>query len=548
MNKVIIIGGVAGGASAAARLRRLDEKTEIVMFERGPHISFANCGLPYYAGGAIRSRDDLLLQSPQGFRRRFNVDVRVMSEVRAINPAEKTVTAVDLTDGREYTEPYGKLILAAGAEPLVPPISGVNHPNIFTIRNIDDADRLKRFIETNKPETALVAGGGFIGVEMAENLAAAGLEVSLAEASGQVLASFDTEMACELHRYLRQSGVSLYLNSGVQSVTENGGTFAVRLNDREINADLVVMAAGVRPESRLAKEAGLSVGERGGVVVDEHMRTSDENIYAVGDVVEVVDFVSGIKTQIPLAGPANKQGRIAADNICGIPSKYEGTQGSSIIKIFGMDAAATGISEKTAKRLGLDYDKVYLWLPNHAGYYPGAKPMSMKVLFENVTGRLLGAQIIGFGGVDKRCDVLATAIRANISAIGLTKLELCYAPPYSSAKDPVNMAGFMIENLLTGKVKQVHWHDIDALPRDGSVTVLDVRTEREVMGGKIDGSVNIPLDDLRGKLSELNKDIPVYVHCHSGMRSYIAVRILAQNGFEAYNIAGGYRLYDSVTR
>ncbi|MCL2811103.1 MAG: FAD-dependent oxidoreductase [Clostridia bacterium] len=547
MSKIIIVGGVAGGASAAARLRRLDEHAKIVMFERGEHISFANCGLPYYIGGAIADRNELLLQTPESFYRHFNVDVRALSEVLSVDPAAKTVTVKDLAKGETYAEPYDKLILAPGAGPIKPPLTGVDLSRVFTLRNVADTDHIKAYIQEKSPQSAVVVGGGYIGVEMAENLKDAGLDVSIVEMSNQVIAPLDIDMACDVHHYLEQSGVSLYLNNGVQAITEDAGGLTLRLADRAIRADLVIVAVGVRPENKLAKDAGLATGERGGVVVDEHMRTSNEHVYAVGDVVEVTDLITRQKSMIPLAGPANKQGRIAADHICGLDSRYIGTQGSAILKVFDMTVATTGINEKTAKRLNLNYDKVFVWLPGHAGYYPGAQSTSTKVIFEKETGRILGAQMVGFYGVDKRCDVLATAIRAGMTAFDLTRLELCYAPPYSSAKDPVNMAGFVIENLLTGKVKQIHWHDVDALPRDGSVTLLDVRSPQEFMWGRIKGFENIPLDSLRGRIGELDSSKPVYVHCHSGMRSYIAARILSQNGFDAYNLSGGYRLYNSAT-
>ena len=544
--KIIIVGGVAGGASAAARLRRLDGTAEIIMFERGEHISFANCGLPYYIGGTIEDRGELLLQTPESFNRRFNIDVRVLSEVLTIDPIAKAVTVNDLNTGNKYTEKYDKLILAPGAAPIKPPIPGVDSSRVFTLRNVLDTDLIKDFIEKNRPQSAAIVGGGFIGIEMAENLKEIGLDVNIIELLDQIIAPLDIDMVCDVQHYLRQSGVSLHLNNGLQKITEQNGKLSLELTNGTLKADMLILAIGVKPESGIAKEAGLSINSRGGIIVDDHMRTSDPHIYAVGDAVEVIDFVTGQPTMVPLAGPANKQGRIAADNICGIPSVYNGTQGSSILKVFDMTVAATGINEKTAKRLNLDYDKVFIWLPGHAGYYPGAKPASTKVIFEKESGMILGAQMVGFYGVDKRCDVLATAIRAGMTAFDLAELELSYAPPYSSAKDPINMAGFTIENLLTGKVKQIHWHDVDALPRDGSVILLDVRTKWEAANGNIDGFINIPLDDLRERINELDKSKPVYVHCHSGMRSYIAARILTQNGFNAYNLSGGYRLYKAV--
>jgi len=578
LSKVIIIGGVAGGATAAARLRRLNEHTEIIMFEQGEHISFANCGLPYYVGGTIANREDLLLQTPMSFHRRFNIDVRVQSKVLSIDRKGKSVVVKNILTDETRSESYDKLILAPGGTPVKPPIEGINSDHVFFLRNVADVDRIKAYIEVNKPQSAAVVGGGFIGIEMAENLKAAGLNVSIIELSDQVIAPLDTDMACDVHRHLRQRGVSLYLNNGLLKIAEQDGSLILNMSNGTLKADMLILAIGVRPESQLAKEAGLNVNGQGGIVVNKHMCTSDPDIYAVGDAVEVIDFVTGQSAMIPLAGPANKQARIAADNICGISSEYGGTQGSAIIKVFDITIAATGLNEKNAKRLGMkfeshkkndnagtnttlfheflvrgmggascaNYDKVFLWLPGHAGYYPGSKFMSMKVLFEKGNGKILGAQIIGSGGVDKRCDVLATAIRAGMTAFDLTQLELCYAPPYSSAKDPVNMAGYVIENLLTGKVKNFHWHEVDTLPRDGSVTLLDVRTPQEVMKGSIDGFINIPLDSLRERMGELDRSKPVYAHCHSGMRSYIAARILSQNGFDVYNLSGGYRLYNSV--
>jgi len=547
MKKVVIIGGVAGGATAAARLRRLDELAEIIMFERGEHISFANCGLPYHIGGSIEDREDLLLQTPESFNRRFNVDVRIQCEVKSIDRAGKKVTAENRRTGEAYSVSYDKLILSPGGAPIKPPIEGIGSERVFTLRNVADMDGIKKFIGAKRPGRAAVIGGGFIGIEMAENLVEAGLEVSVVELADQVIAPLDFDMACDVHKYLRDKGVSLLLNNGLQKIVEKNNSLLVELSNGTLEADMVILAIGVKPESGLAKDAGLDLNARGGIVVDKTMHTSDPDIYAVGDAVEVADLVTGQGAMIPLAGPANKQGRIAADNICGIASEYRGTQGSAVIKVFDMTVASTGINEKTAKRLGLSYDKVFLWLPGHAGYYPGTMPMSLKVIFEKEGGRILGAQIVGFDGVDKRCDVLAVAIRAGMRAHDLTELELCYAPPYSSAKDPVNMAGYMIENVLTGKVRNFHWHDVDALPRDGSVTLLDVRNPRERSGGRnIEGFVNIPLDSLRERLGELDCARPVYIHCQSGMRSYIAARIMMQNGFDAYNLSGGYRLYGAV--
>jgi len=547
VQKIVIVGGVAGGATAAARLRRLDENAEIIMFERGEHISFANCGLPYYIGGTIADREDLLLQTPESFHQRFNVDVRALSEVLSIDQTTKTVFAQNRKTGATYLESYDQLIISPGGLPIIPPVDGAKLERVFTLRNITDIDNIKAFLLEKCPESAAVVGGGFIGIEMAENLKEAGLDVSVIELSNQVIAPLDIDMARDIHSYLRKKGVSLYLNNGLQKITQHDNRLVLQLSGGSLEADMVVLAIGVKPETWFAKDAGLEINERGGIIVDKYMRTSDPDIYAVGDAVEVVDFVTGQAAMIPLAGPANKQARIAADNICGIPSEYDGTQGSMVIKVFDMTVAATGLSEKSAKRLGLDYDKVFLWQEGHAGYYPGTEFMSLKVVFDNSSGKILGAQIVGFDGVDKRCDVLAVAIRAGMSAYDLARLELCYAPPYSSAKDPVNMVGYMIENVLTGKVKNFHWHEVDRLPRDGSVTLLDVRSPLEVESGPVEGFVNIPLDSLRENISALAQDKPVYVLCHSGARSYIAARILAQNGFDAYNLSGGYRLYSAAT-
>lgn len=544
--KVLIVGGVAGGATAAARLRRLDEFSQIILFERGEYISFANCGLPYYIGGEIKEKSALTLQSPESFNSRFKVDVRVNNEVMSINPKEKTVTVKNHINGEKYDESYDKLVLSMGAEPVKPNIDGINSDKVFTLRNIPDTIKIKEHIEKNKPRSAAIVGGGFIGIEMAENLHRAGLSVTLIEMDNQVIAPIDYDMAGDVHRHIESKGVRLMLGNAVRSIIDNGSSLKIALNSGETQSDMLIMATGVRPESKIAKQAGLAVNERGAIIVDGHMLTSDKDIYAVGDAVEITDFVTGNKGYVPLAGPANKQGRIAADNICGIESTYSGTQGSSILKVFDLTVASTGINEKTAKKLGLNYDKSFTYSTNHASYYPGSVNMSIKVIFENVSGRILGAQVVGYEGVDKRCDLFAVAIRAGMTAYDLTKLELCYAPPYGSAKDPVNMAGFVIENLLTGKFKNFHWHDVKDLPRDSSVTLLDTRTQMEYKNGHIEGFINIPLDSLRGRLSELDKSKPVYVTCQVGLRGYVAARILTQNGYDAYNLSGGYRLYKSI--
>ncbi len=544
--KVVVVGGVAGGASAAARLRRLNESAEIIMFERGEYISFANCGLPYYIGGEITDRAALTLQTPQSFHSRFHVDVRINSEVTAIDPKAKQVT-VRSKDRGEYTESYDKLILSPGAAPIRPPMEGADNERVFTLRNIPDTYKIRGYVEEQHPKSAVVVGGGYIGVEMAENLKNAGVDVTIVELADHVIAPLDYDMACDVHRYLKEKGVGLILQNGVQSIREEGGALRLTLSDGEIDTDLVIMAVGVRPDTALAKEAGLELNRRGAIVVDEHMLTSDPDIYAVGDAVEVTDFVTGEKAYIPLAGPANKQGRIAADNICGIPTTYKNTQGSAVLKIFDMTVATTGVNERAAKAAGLDYDKVYTFSNSHASYYPGSTGMSIKTLYEKGTGKILGAQIVGFDGVDKRCDVLATAIRAGMTAKDLTELELCYAPPFGSAKDPVNFVGYVIENTLAGRVKNFFWDDVAKLPRDGSVTLLDVRTDLERENGQyIDGFIHIPVDELRERVGELDKSKPVYIHCRTGLRSYVACCMLAGLGFDCYNLSGGWRLYESI--
>lgn len=544
--KVVIVGGVAGGASAAARLRRLDESAEIIMFERGEYISFANCGLPYYIGGEITKKSALTLQTPQSFNARFNVDVRVNSEVTSIDPKAKTVT-VRSKDRGEYTESYDKLILSPGAAPIRPPMEGADNARVFTLRNIPDTIKIREYVEEEFPESAVVVGGGYIGVEMAENLKNAGVAVTIVELADHVIAPLDYDMACDVHRYLKEKGVGLILKNGVQAIKEEGGKLKLTLSDGEIETDMVIMAVGVRPDTALAKDAGLELNKRGAIVVNEHMLTSDPDIYAVGDAVEVTDFVTGEKAYIPLAGPANKQGRIAADNICGIPTNYKNTLGSAVLKIFDMTVATTGVNERAAKAAGLDYDKVYTYSNSHASYYPGSTGMSIKTLYEKGTGKILGAQIVGFDGVDKRCDVLATAIRAGMTAKDLTELELCYAPPFGSAKDPVNFVGYVIENTLAGRVKNFFWDDVAKLPRDGSVTLLDVRTDLERENGQyIEGFIHIPVDELRARAGELDKSKPVYIHCRTGLRSYVACCMLAGMGFDCYNLSGGWRLYESI--
>lgn len=540
--KVIIVGGVAGGATAAARLRRLDETAEIVVFERSGYVSYANCGLPYYIGGVITDKEELTLQTPESFWQRFRVDMRVRHEVTAIHPAEKTVDVRNLATGETFTESYDKLVLSPGARPTQPALPGVGIDRLFTLRTVEDTLKIREFIEQHHPRSAVLAGGGFIGVELMENLRELGIDVTVVQRPRQLLNPLDADMAAFLHAKLRQKGVRLHLGCTVEGFAANGDRVNVLLKDEApLTADMVVLAIGVTPDTGLAKAAGLELGIKGSILVNDRMETSAPDIYAVGDAVQVKHFVTGQDTLLSLAGPANKQGRIAADNICGGDSRYPGSQGSSVIKVFDMTIATTGVNEKTAKQAGIDCDKVYLSPMSHAGYYPGGKVMTLKVVFEKGTYRLLGAQIVGYEGVDKRIDVLATAIHAGLSALQLKDLDLAYAPPYSSAKDPVNMAGFMIENLSHGLVEQFFPEDVDALPRDGSVTLLDVRTPGEYADGHAEGFVNLPVDDLRERLREVPVGKPVYVICQSGLRSYIACRILPSRGSNAITspAAGG---------
>lgn len=546
--KVVIVGGVAGGATAAARLRRLDETAEIVVFERSGFVSYANCGLPYYIGGVIEDQEELTLQTPESFYERFRVQMKVHHEVTAIDRSAKTVTVRNLATGEVFQESYDKLLLAPGARPTQPALPGVGLDRLFTLRTVEDTLRIRRFVDTQHPKSVVLAGGGFIGLELAENLRERGLDVTIVQRPKQLMTPFDADMAALIHREVRAHGVRLALGHTVEGFAESEGGVQVLLKDEQpLQADMVILAIGVTPDSRLAAEAGLELGLKGSILVNDRMQTSDPDIYAVGDAVQVNHFVTGQPALIALAGPANKQGRIAADNMAGGDSRYKGSQGSSVLKIFDLTAAATGLNEAAARRAGLDVEAVVLSPMNHAGYYPGGRVMTMKVLFERNTGKLLGAQIVGSDGVDKRIDVLATAIRAGMTAADLTELDLAYAPPYSSAKDPVNMAGYMMENLLTGKVKQFRLDELATLPRDGSITLLDTRTTGEYSRGHADGFINLPLDELRDRLSELDPAKPVYVMCQSGLRSYLACRILTQHGFTCYNFAGGYRFYEAVT-
>ncbi|WP_148867322.1 FAD-dependent oxidoreductase [Thermosediminibacter litoriperuensis] len=545
--KVLIVGGVAGGASAAARLRRLDESAQIIMFERGEHISFANCGLPYYVSGVIAEREKLLVQTPEKFKARFGVDVRINSEVTRIFPDKKEVE-VQEKGGHTYRESYDYLILSPGAAPVRPPIPGIEAENIFTVRNIPDIDRVKQFVDQQKPARAVVVGGGFIGLEMAENLHTRGVKTTIVEMMDQVLAPLDFEMAALVHGHIRANGIELVLKDGVKSfITENYRANEVELQSgRRIPSDMVILAIGVKPEVKLAKEAGLEIGERGGIRVNEKLQTSNPYIFAIGDAIEVKDFVTGTYTLIPLAGPANKQGRIVADVIAGRDARYEGTQGTAIVKVFDCVAASTGANEKTLRKLGIPYAVSYTHPGSHAGYYPGATTMSIKLIFDPQSGKILGGQIVGCDGVDKRIDVIAAAIRRGDTVFDLQELELAYAPPFSSAKDPVNMAGYVAGNIVNGDVSVIHWHEIDKLDRSRTLLV-DVRTRLEHELGHIEGSINIPVDELRSRLAELPKDRDIVIYCQVGLRGYIACRILTQHGYtRVRNLSGGWKTYKAA--
>jgi NADPH-dependent 2,4-dienoyl-CoA reductase/sulfur reductase-like enzyme/rhodanese-related sulfurtransferase len=543
--KIVIIGGVAGGASAAARLRRLDEDASIVLIERGEYISFANCGLPYHISGEIADREDLLVQSAQGMRRRFKIDVRTRHEARGVDPARRTVAVHDLEKGLDYEEAYDELILSPGAAPIRPPLPGAELPGVFTLRNMADMDAIKAVVDGRPQGRVLILGGGSIGLELAEALRHRQWDVLLAELGPQVMGPADPEMAALLHRELRAQGVDLRLKTGVIALRARPeGGLQADLGGSSEGVDLVVMAVGVRPETRLAVAAGLSLGPKGGIQVDARMRSSDPHIWAVGDAVEVKDLVTGADSLIPLAGPANRQGRIAADNICGLDSRYKGTQGTAIARVFNLSIAMTGASEKALKAAGRPYQKVYLHPNCHAGYFPGATQLQIKVLFDPADGRLLGGQAVGQEGVDKRIDVLAVALRAGLSVYDLEELELAYAPPYGSAKDPVNFAGFIAANVLEGQAPLVQPEELDRLKPDQ--VLLDTRTVAEHRQGSIPGSLNIPLDELRDRLSELPLEKEVLLYCRVGLRGYLAQRILVQHGYRARNLSGGYLTWQTV--
>ncbi len=542
--KIVIVGGVAGGASAATRLRRLNEQMNIVLFEKGEYISFANCGLPYYVGEIIREKEQLVVQTPEAMKLRFNIDVRVSSEVIAINAEEKELEIHDLKNGTRYKESYDTLILSPGATPIKPPIPGLNGDNVFTLRNIPDTYAIKDFIDHRKPKRAIVVGGGFIGIELAENLIERGIKVTLVELGNQVMGPLDFEMAALVHQYLKEKGMEIYLEDGVTSIRHEKHYSIVSLNDKtELKADMILLGLGVTPDTTLAQTANLVIGKRGGIQVDKSLRTSNADIYAVGDAIEVIDFVNGKPTLMPLAGPANKQGRIAANSICGIKDEYRGTQGTSVLKIFDLTVSSTGNNEKTLKTLNIHYEKSYTHSLSHAGYYRGATPISLKILFSPTDGTILGAQAIGYTGVEKRIDVIATAIRAQMTVYDLETLELSYAPPYSSAKDPVNMAGYVASNILKREHEIIHWHEISNLDKTTAL-LIDVRTPQEFSLGTIQGALNIPLDELRDRMQKIPKNKEIILFCQVGQRGYVAYRILIQNGYtNVKNVSGGYKTY-----
>lgn len=544
----LIIGGVAGGATVAARLRRMDEKANIVLFERGKYVSYANCGLPYYIGDTINNREKLFVQTVKGFTDRFRIDIRTEQEVTAIHPDKKEVEVKNLSTGEIYTETYDKLVLSPGAEPLRPGIEGIGSKKIFTLRNVPDTDTIKNYINIEKPKRAIVVGGGFIGLEMAENLHDLGIQVDVVEMANQVMAPLDFSMAAIVHQQLTDKGVGLHLEDGVSRFEEKDGGVTVHLRSgKQIATDMVLLSIGVRPETKLAKEAGLAIGERGGIAVNDYMQTSDADIYALGDATEVKNLVTGQPSLIPLAGPANKQGRIVADNIIfGNKKKYAGSIGTSIAKVFDLTVAATGANAKLLQRNNIPYTSSYTHGASNAGYYPGAVPMSIKILFDPENGKLLGAQIVGFNGVDKRIEMLEQVIQRGGTIYDLTELEHAYAPPYSSAKDPVNMAGFVAENILKGKSKIIQWRELAELPAD--TIRIDVRTRDEHKLGSIPGFINIPVDELREHLDELPKDKLIVVSCAVGLRGYLAYRILVQNGFKnVRNLSGGYKTWSVAT-
>lgn len=545
--KIIIVGGVAGGASTATRLRRLDENAEIIMFEKGEYISFANCGLPYYIGEIIEEREKLIVQTIEEMGLKFNLDIRNLSEVIKIDKENKRITVKSYKTGEIYEESYNVLVLSPGAKPLKPQILGINEcDNLFTLRNIPDTDKIKDYVDNEKPKNAVVIGGGFIGLEMAENLHERGLNITLVEASNQVMAPLDIEMVSIIHEHLIDKNVTLILNDGVKAFKDKGRKIILS-SGKEIHADIIILSIGVKPETTIAKEANLKLNERDAIIVDKYMKTSDKNIYALGDAVEVMDFVNKKPTMIPLAWPANRQGRIVADNICGRNSEYKGTLGSSVAKVFDYTVATTGNNEKTLKRIGIEYKTIHIHPGSHAGYYPGSFPIALKMIFDPKTGKIFGAQGVGMDGVEKRIDIIATAIKGNLNVYDLQDVEVCYAPPYNSAKDPVNMLGYYASNIIEGLVDTAQWYEIDNLNKENSI-IVDVREEFELTTGKLDNSIHIPLGKLRARLNEIPKDKNVYITCQVGQRGYVGCQLLKQYGINAINVDGGVKTYLYVKR
>ena len=543
--KTVIIGGVAGGASTATRLRRMDEKAEIIILERGDFISFANCGLPYHIGGVIQERDKLLVISPEKLKRTFNIEARVKHEALNIDTKKKTVNVRDLSNGREYIESYDKLVLSPGASPIIPPIPGVDLPGVFTLRSIPDMDRINDFVTEKQATRAVVIGGGFIGLEIAENLQDRGVQVTIIEMLDQVMAPIDYEMAAMVHQHLDFKHVRLALSDGLKAIDADSPLNVTLQSGRVVGTDMVILSVGVRPETSLAKNAGLELGLRGTIAVNDHLQTSDKDIYAIGDAVQVKNIISGKEVNLPLAGPASKQARIVADNIAGRDMTFKGVQGTSIVKVFDLTVGATGLNSKQLADLGLPFKDVIIHASNHAGYYPGASPMAFKLLF-SPDGKIYGAQLVGVEGVDKRVDVIATAIRAGMTVFDLEELELAYAPPYGSARDAVNIIGFLAGNVLRGDLETIDWNQVDKMDREKNV-FLDVRDPEELAIGMIDGALNIPLGELRQRLNEIPHSKRVVVYCQVGQRGYFATRILKQNGFDAVNLSGGYKTYSHVT-
>jgi len=544
--KILIVGGVAGGASSACRLRRLDEEAEIIMFERGADISFANCGLPYYVGGVIEQRKKLLVQTPKAMRSRFNIDVRTMSEVKKISPTEKKVEVRNLLDDTSYEVNYDYLVLSPGAQPALHDIPGINKENVFVVRNVPDSDAIKHYIEVNKPSAAAVVGAGYIGLEMAEMLKESGLKVTIVEAAGQIMGALDPDMAAIVQEYIQKQGIDIIISDKVVAMEGSQQVEKIQLESgKSVSAQIVIMGAGVKPEVWLAKEAGLAIGSTGGILVDEYLQTSDPYIYAAGDAIQIKDFVTGDDSLVPLAGPANRQGWIVANNICGRQIKYPGSQGTSIVKIMDMVAGGTGQNEKQLQRKNIEYLVCHAHPFSHATYYPGSTQMTIKLLFTPGEGEILGAQAVGYGNVDKTIDVLATAIRADMTVYDLLELELAYAPPFSSAKSPPNMVGYVAANILDNSIDCVRWEEVQGLV-EGGAFLIDTRLPAEAEKGSVPGAHNIPVDNLRDRLDEIPQDKDICVFCQVGLRSYIANRILKQKGFKSLNISGGYKLYKSL--